>query len=346
MEHIAIDLGARESQICIRQADGTVVLEKRHATKKLGAFLAKRPQSRVLVETCAEAFSIAIKARELGHEAVVVPATLVRALGVGSRGVKNDARDARHLSEASCRMARLPSVHVPTRQARARKTECGLREILVSSRTKMVNSVRGWLRTEGLGPLRGGGMETFVRRVRAHVAEERATIPGSVERVLSVLDTINCEIAAADVVIGELAKNDPVCQRLMTVPGVGPVTAVRFAAAIDDVGRFDSASAVYSYLGLVPGENSSGDRQRVTSITKAGESRVRWALVQAAWCVRRCRPNDAIALWAKRIEMHRGKCIAVVALARKLAGILYAMWRDETQYDPSRGAQRHTAKAA
>ena len=82
-----------------------------------------------------------------GHEVTVVPASLVRALGVGSRGIKNDVRDSRHLSEASCRMQRLPSVHVPCLRSRELKSLCTLRESLVTARTKLMNSARGWLRT-------------------------------------------------------------------------------------------------------------------------------------------------------------------------------------------------------
>src|SRR5438046_1402861 len=115
MEHLAIDLGGRESQICVRRSDGTIVEERRVATAALARYLGKRPPSRVIVETCTEAFSVADAALSLGHEVRVVPATLVGALGVGQRGIKNDQRDARMLSEASCRID-LPSVHVPSKQ--------------------------------------------------------------------------------------------------------------------------------------------------------------------------------------------------------------------------------------
>ena len=128
----------------------------------------------------------------------------------------------------------------------------------------------------------------------------------------------------------------------MTVPGVGPLTALRFVAALDDVTRFESAHQVESYLGLVPGENSSSDRQQRLSITKAGPRALRWVLVQAAWALHtRCRKPEAIPLqlWSHRIEQRRGKRTAIIALARKLAGILYALWRDGSVYDGGRGAR-------
>lgn len=339
MEHIAIDLGGRESQICVMSAEGEVLLEERRPTRGLGAFLTKRAAGRVVLETCAEAFGVADAARKAGHEVAVVPATLVRSLGVGMRGIKTDIRDARNLAEASCRMKRLPSVHVPTAESRERKTACGMREVLVGTRTKLINSVRGWCRTAGLGPLLRSTPETFSARLRKHVADRAGTIPTAVERVLLLVEAVNAQIKAADAELEGVAQGDPLCVRLMTVPGVGPVTAVRYAAALDDATRFDDAHAVQSYLGLVPGENSSSDRRRITSITKAGAPRVRWALVQAAWSARRWRKADPMVLWALEVERRRGRQVAIVALARKIAGIMFAICRDGSVYDSKRGAR-------
>jgi transposase len=169
MDHIAIDLGGRESQICVRSGDGTILEETAWPTASLGKYLAKGEKSRVVVESCAEAFAVADAALQAGHEAVVVPASLVRALGVGSRGLKNDIRDGRNLSEASCRMSRLPSVHVPAALSRQRKCMCTAREALVSTRTKLINSARGWLRTLGVGGVRGGTASTLPTRFRKYV---------------------------------------------------------------------------------------------------------------------------------------------------------------------------------
>jgi transposase len=332
MEHLAIDLGGRESQICVRGSDGQIVEERRCRTTALPAYLASRPQSRVVVETCSEAFGIADAALGAGHEVRVVPSTLARSLGVGARGLKTDRRDARALSEVSCRID-LPSVHVPSHQARQRKTLCGMREALVGARTKVLNTVRGWLRAEGRRP-RGGDVATFAARVRALYAE--ATLPTYVDRQLRTIDALTVEIADADRELAAIAKADATTRRLMTVPGVGPSTAVRFVAALDEISRFRGAHAVESYLGLVPGENSSSERQRRTGITKAGPPALRWCLVQAAWAARRTRRKDPMQRWADEIEKRRGKRVAVLALARKLAGILYAIWRNGTIYEPHR----------
>ena len=161
MEHVAIDLGSRESQICVRAANGTILVEDKVGTRSLAKYLARRPPSRVVLEACAEAFAVAEAAKAAGHEPVVVPATLAPSLGVGDRGIKTDRRDSRNLSETSCRMARLPSVHVPTAESRRRKSMAGTREALIQARTKLINTVRGWGRTQGLGVIRSGSPASF-----------------------------------------------------------------------------------------------------------------------------------------------------------------------------------------
>jgi len=330
MEHIAIDVGARESQVCIRKADGTIVEESRIRTKSLRTIFKKRSSpSRVIIETCAEAFAIADEAIAAGHEVRVVPATLVGALGVGARRTKTDRRDAQVLSEASCRID-LPSVHVPTHVSRTRKSLCAGRDSLIRSRTQLINSVRGWLRTELRRiDVRSGIAPTFPERVRDVVKE----LPEWVDRLLVVIEELNAQIAEADKELIECAKSDATCKRLMTVPGVGPLTAVLFVAVLDGVERFDSAHKVEAYLGLTPGEDSSSDRKRRTSITKAGNAAIRRTLVQAAWSARRAHGTHPMLAWVAEVEKRRGKRVAITALARKIAGILFAIWRDGTEYE-------------
>jgi transposase len=320
----------------VRRTDGTILEERRIATAGLAQYLADRPVSRVIVETCAESFRIADLARAAGHEVRVVPATLVRSLGVGARRTKTDRRDAQVLSQVSCRID-LPSVHIPSVEARERKTICGMRETLVSARTQLINCVRGWLRTQGI--LIKIGADTFAARVRQEYNAQRPNpVPEHVDSLLVTIAQLSEQVRDADKRVAKLAKADATCRRLMSVPGVGPVTSVRFCAALDDRSRFGSAHAVQSYLGLVPGEHQSAEHQQRLSITKAGSTRLRWALVQAAWSARNTRPYDPIVRWCLEVEKRRGKRIAVVALARKLCGILFAIWRDETTYDPRRGA--------
>ena len=338
MDHIAIDLGGTESQICIRSSDGNVIEETRWSTPRIASYLKKRPPSRVVMETSTEAFRIADCARELGHEVRVVPATLVPSLGVGARGVKTDRRDARILSEVSTRID-LPSVHIPSDVSRTWKSACTAREALVTSRTQLINTVRGWMRSHLL-KTRSGTPATFPDRVRRVALATPNGLPDFIEHALGVIEILTDRIAFADKQLKDLACQHPVCQRLMTVPGVGPVTSLRFVAALDEVDRFPNAHAVQCYLGLVPGEHSSATRKRRTGITKAGPPRVRWALAQAAWNFYRVRKLDPLARWAAEVEKRRGRMVAMSALARRLAGVMYAIWRDGTRYEPARLSPR------
>jgi transposase len=338
MQHVAIDRGSMESQICVRQSDGQISFEGKVPTASLKARLRGQPKSRVIVETCAEAFRVAEFAMDFGREVRVVPATLVRSLGVGARRIKTDRRDAQVLSEVSCRID-LPSVHVPTHLARQRRSMCGMREELIASRTALINCVRGWARTQLL-KIRSGDVVTFPKRARDAALKSANGLPEHASRLLKMIEALTEQISVADSELQELAAQDVLCQRLMTVPGIGPVSSLRFAAALDDCSRFASAHAVQGYLGLTPGENSSSQRQQRTGITKAGPAPVRRLLVQAAWNFRRLCPNDSISVWASEVEKRRGKFVATVAVARKLAGVLYAIWRDGSKFEPN-----HNSKA-
>jgi transposase len=335
MNHIAIDLGGRKSYVCIRNNKGEIVEEREVETSKLEGHLSRQPRGRVVIETCAEGFGVADVAKAHGHEVRVVPSTLVRALGVGHRGIKTDRRDARALSLASLQMD-LPAVHVPSSSARELKSMLGLRKNLVDSRTKLINGVRGYFRARRVRPRRGG-TETFPKRVR-----EMPEVPAFIERQLSAIDALTIQIGAADKELRQLAQANDTCRLLMTVPGVGTIVALSFFASLDDPDRFAGSHAVESYLGIVPGENSSSSRVQRTGITKAGSPMTRWALTQAAHQARRSRPNDPMVLWSRRVEQRRGPQKAVIALARKMAGILYAIWSSGKPYDPTRGADSMT----
>jgi transposase len=340
MQHIAIDLGSRDSQVCIRDENGNILQEMRCRTGELERLLRNRPPARIVLETCTEAFRIAGVARRHGHEVRIVAATLVRSLGVGQRRLKNDVRDARTLSGASCRMD-LPSVPIPSVSSQEVKAICVSRETLIKVRTQIVSRIRCYVRSR-VGPLRATP-DSLPKKVRCTLLADPDGLSAHIERLLVVLETVNLEIASADAELAELTENDARMRRLMTVPGVGPVTAARFVAALDSVDRFPNASTVASYLGLIPGEDTTGFRLKRTGLTRAGAPQVRWALGQAAWSLYLRRPSDPMVHWAKQVAERRGIHIAITALARKLAHVLYAMWKHQTTYDPARSARRVAA---
>lgn len=332
MHHIAIDLGSRKSQVCIRDAAQKIVEERVVATVNLANWLKEQQHGRVIVETCAEAFAVAQAAKASGHEVRVVPATLVKQLGVGERRVKNDKKDARKLSEVSARID-LPSVHIPSEQAQRIREVCNMREALVEGRTKLVNTVRAYGRMH-VRELKTGSAETVPARMRVTFG---ADLPVAVERVLLSIEALNEQISLADAQLRKMSRENKDSVRLMTAPGVGPVTALRFVAQIDGAERFANAHHLESYLGLTPSEQSTGERQqRLGSITKAGAKKVRWTLVQAVWSAKGHCKDDPMVRWADKVAQRRGKKVATIAMARKLAGVLYAMLRDGCDYDASK----------
>jgi transposase len=340
MHHAAIDLGSKESQICVRKPDGTIVEERKLATRKLTELVKTWPTSRVVMEASAEAFKIADAALAAGHQVRVVPGKLVRLLGVGDRGVKNDQRDARQLSQASWQTD-VPSVHIPSAAARELKSICGARDVLVATQRNLSNNVRGWLRTQ-LWKIPSGTMVTLPERLRTHAQASQRELPEHIERQLTMLTQVTEQVQAANKQARRLATEHPVCRRLMTVPGVGPITSLRFVAAIDDPSRFPTAHRVQSYVGLTPGEHSSSQRERKTGITKAGPSELRRCLVQAAWAVMLTRNKSHPMLeWVRQIAQRRSRPVAVIALARKLAGILFAIWRDGSTYQANQAVGRN-----
>jgi transposase len=216
------------------------------------------------------------------------------------------------------------------------RARLAVREAVVRTRAAWITRIQSLVRREGYR-VRSGAPETFRTRV-----EELALPPALMTVIAPLVDLLrplNAQIEALDEELERIVAADEVLRRLTTVPGVGPVTATAFVATVDDVTRFRGAHQVEAYVGLVPSEWSSSEIQRRGHITKAGNGRMRWLLVQAAWCILRRRKRlETVALrdWAEGIAGRRGRAIAAVALARRLAGILFAMWRDGTVYDATK----------
>lgn len=337
MEIIGLDLHKRESQLCIRTEAGELV-ERRIFTGRaaFAAALGTRPRARVLLEAATESEWVARYLESLGHEVIVADPGFAPMYATRSKKVKTDKRDARTLCEA-CQLGAYRPIHRASDAQRHVRAELAVRDALVRTRTRYVAIIKAFIRREGFR-LRSGEPE----HTAAKVAE--LALPVSLLEelgpLLSLLEPVNAQIAQANTRLTALARTAPIVPRLRTVPGIGPITAVAFVAALDDIVRFENAHQVQAYLGLVPSEYSSGERQLRGRITKRGNSRVRWLLVEAAWRVLRSADPAAAPLrgWADRIAVRRGKRIAVVALARRLAGILYAVWRDDSTYQV-RGAR-------
>lgn len=338
MDYVGIDLHKRESQIYV--LSGGVVREKRIKTGR--AQFAKvlpelaAPGSRVLIEASTESAWAAKALKDLGFDVIVADPNFIAMYGTNQRRIKTDRRDARALAEA-CRIGNYRVAHQSSDEARRRRNLLTTREQLVGIRTKCIVTARSILRQHGYAVGKGEA-ETFARRVRAIGLDEEVT--GAIAPLLVTLESATAQIADVDVRLEAIVEADERVRKLTSLFGVGPITAIAFQATIEDPKRFRSARKAEAYLGLVPGEHSSGDGVKKTSITKTGSRLMRWLLVQAALVFMRHGRSRAPALhsWVQDVGKRRGSKIARVALARRLAGILFALLRDGTVFDGARYA--------
>jgi transposase len=331
MDMIGIDLHKRESQLCTLAPDGSVT-EQRIGTsrERFTAVFGNRAPARILLEASTESEWVAQCLEALGHEVIVADPNYAPMYATRSRRVKTDKRDARTLAEA-LRLGAYRPAHRVSAARRHVRAELAVREALVRTRTRYIAIAKAFVRREGL---RVPSSESHLVAKRVATMEVPPLLEAELDPRFAVLEPLNAQIKSADRRITAFAQADPIVALLATAPSVGPLTASAVVATIDDVTRFSSAHQFEAFLGLVPGERSSGEKRRIGRITKAGNARARYLLVEAGWRILRSKSPETAALrtWALKIAVRRGNRIAVVALARRLAGILYAMWRDNTPY--------------
>ena len=331
MDFIGFDLGKVSSQVCIITEDGEII-ERRIKTDRehIYELLAKRTPARVVIESSTESEWVARYLEEIGLEVVVADPNFSPMYATRSRKVKTDKRDARTLAEA-CRLGAYRPAHRASDRQRHVRAQLAVREAMVRTRSRYTSLILTLLRRDGLR-IGTGYAPSFLKRLMR--VELPAALREEIAPLLVLLQSLNEQIKRADEQLAKLAEEDDVVARLRTVPGVGVVTATSFVSTLDDARRFAGAKQARAYLGLVPSEHSSGERQQRGHISKAGPGRARHMLVEAAWCIlrRKNAANASLHDWAAGIAARRGARVAVVALARKLAGVLYAMWRDSTAF--------------
>lgn len=331
MEYAAIDLHKRESQVRIISETGEISDQRIQTTReRFMAVFWGRPSMRILLEASTESEWVAQQLERLGHEVVVADPNYAPMYGHRSRRVKTDQRDAAALAEA-CRFGIYRPAHRRSAEHASIQAQLVARDQLVRTRTRTISVIRAVGRAAGLR-IRGGESETFLTRLNAIELPPASDV--AVTPLRQVIAMANEQVAIVDRSLTTVATQDPVLTRLMTFPGIGPITACAFVAALDDVTRFRGAAQVTCYLGLVPREHSSGECRRRGHVLRSANPRVQSLLVQAAWRIWRSTRADTAHLrtWAHRIGQRRGRRIAVVALARRIARILFAMWRDASVY--------------
>ena len=234
-----------------------------------------------------------------------------------------------------------PRIWVPSWENRDLRQLLWHRHRMVQMRTRIMNQLQALALNEGL--------RCRKRLWREHGRQQLESFrlaPWASRRrrdLLELLDRLNPTIAELSQAIEQEAEKYPEAQRLMTHPGVGPLTALAFVLIIGKAERFQCGKQIASYLGLVPLEKSSGNRRRLGHITKQGSSMVRFLLVEAAQVTVRSLPE-----WRKKyahLMMRRGGKIAKVAMARRLAVALYWMWRKGWNYEPSKSSVRTRASS-
>jgi transposase len=338
MRSVGLDLGSRKISYCIIEngkvtGRGTVS----HIEELVPILGPGTPPANIAFEACREAWFTVTRLTDWGQTPLVVDTTRVKQLGIGQHGRKNDRIDGECIAWAVER-GHVPLAHVLSLPRQRLRTELLTRRALVESRTQFVTTIRGIARGHGLR-LPDCGAELFVAKVRSIELPEQ--VRELVAPLLSVLVTVQQQICVLDERLEKLGTDDGDLRLLMTAPGVGLIVAAMFVSVIDEARRFRSGREVASYLGLVPREKSTGmQTQRLGAITKHGNSYARALLIQGAWYVlRRGDRSDPIVRWGRALAERRGNTVAAVAVARRLACTLWAMWKRRTAYDPAHVAE-------
>jgi transposase len=256
---------------------------------------------------------------------------------------KNDRTDAEAICEAVARPS-MRFVAVKTEEQQSTLVIHRVRETLVAQKTQLINALRAHLAEFGIIAPQGAGKVAQLTAVVADLEDTR--VPALARSVLqSLIDQLRDterRVEELDARLAEQAKADKVCQRLMTVPGIGPITATALTATIGDATVFESGRHLAAWLGLVPRQTSSGGKERLGSISKAGDGYLRRMLVNGARAVMRW--HGTKAPWLAGLLKRRPFNVAVVALANKLARIVWAvMVRGEEYRKPAVTAEPTTA---
>src|SRR5580698_9663632 len=262
---------------------------------------------------------------ELGIEVWIGDAAKIKAKRV--RKQKNDREDARLMLRLLLEN-RFPRIWVPSPENRDLRQLLWHRHRLVQMRTRIMNQLQAVAMNEGYRWKK----KLFSAQGRA-LLEKLSLAPWASRRrkeLLELLDQLDPKITELTVAVEQEANKRPEVVRLMTHPGVGPITGLVYVLVIGTPDRFPCGKKIGSYLGLIPSEDSSAGKQRLGHISKQGNALLRYLLGEAAQAAARCNPD-----WRRRyvhLTMRRKKRIAKVAMARKLAVLLYWMWRNNWQY--------------
>jgi transposase len=332
MNYCGIDLASKASAICLVNETGTILREDEIPSDEDGfrTRLAQEAWLRCVVEASPLAEWAVQTLEGLGHEAVIIDARRAKAIVCTKK--KTDRVNARDLANMA-RTGWYTEVYRKSAKARELRTWLTARAGLVETSSALNARIRGLLRAHGIRVGRVAEKD-FEFKIRDLIQNRAPGLAGALTPLLALWRQAIDGAVALGKQIAALTKEDAVCRRLMTVPGVGPLTAAAYVATIDDATRFARSDQVAAYLGLVPSVYQSGEVNYRGRITKEGDGLLRWLLVEAAHSFLHFTQRDcALKRWGKRLVEQKGIGKARVAVARKFATILHRLWVTGESFD-------------
>jgi transposase len=327
-KRIAVDTSKSVFTLHGVDEQGRPVLRQDLTRARFERIFGEMPPTEVVLEACGSSHHWGRFLQRLGHTVQLIPPQYVKPFV--KRG-KNDRNDA----EAICEAASRPTMRfVPVKSAgmQAAAMDLGARDLLVRQRTQLVNAVRGHAAEFGIVTGKGiARIEPLLQKIAdTDMPQAAKTTLAHLGRIVAQLDE---QLAEVDRRLVARHKANPVSQRLAAVPGIGPVTALTMAMRVD-AGQFASSRHFAAWLGLTPEERSTGGRQRLGGISRAGDERLRQLLVVGAMAViRHAKPESKTAdPWLMRLLERRPRKLAAVALANKMARTVWAMMANGTTY--------------
>lgn len=331
---ISVDLAKSVFEIAVSNHPGQIAERHRLSRAAFSRFFAERRPSIVLMEACGTAHHWARQIQQFGHQVRLLPPHAVRPYVTGN---KTDRTDAKGLLEA-WRNEQIRPVPVKSIDQQALAALHRLRSAWLAARTARINAVRGLLREFGITiPL---GAKRVGPVLVALLEDADSGLPDSVRPALEEVRTEILELErrmrCIERQLQALSRQLPIVRRLRTIPGIGPITATALVAFVGDVWRFPSARCFASYLGLTPRERSSGLRRKLGAISKRGDVYLRMLLTHGAravlWMAKSREKPDRLRVWALKVEARRGHNKAAIALANKIARIVWAVWRRDVEF--------------
>jgi transposase len=341
--HVGLDVSLETTALCIVDDKGAKILETSVATDPEAVCIALRPYVadivRIGIEACSTGMWLARELKNEGLPVTVVEARHMRSALSAMRN-KTDRNDAHGIAQMM-RMGWFRAVYVKPVEVQRLKTFLANRRMLKRKLIDLQNHLRGALRAHGL-KVGTCGAGQFDGRVRELVEGSGDYLfQTMIESMLDVRAVLYESFRKLQRILLMIVKHDPICRRFMTVPGVGPVSALSFKVTIDDPTRFTRSRTVGAHLGLTPRKYQSGTSVDWGGrISKMGDVDTRGALCEAAAALlMRVQSYSALKAWGMRIAKRSGKMCAIVAVARKMAMILHRMWIDGTDFDAKSGAK-------